>query len=428
MVFLPKTRQNSEVALFFDKDMPRKELFLLLTLSTVNLMHIVDFMIMMPLGDQLMHHFAVGPQAFSMLVSAYTLSAFVSGLLGTLWLDHFDRKTALLILYVGFLFGTLACAFAPTYGLLLAARVLTGAFGGIIASLVLAIVGDVIPEERRGHAMGVITASFSLASIAGVPLGLLLAASYSWHAPFWMLGLLGLPLFFFLYVQIPPMSGHLHIARMHRQPLAGFSSAWANPRQRLGLMFMFTMSVAHFMVVPFIAPTMIANVGLSQQEISYIYVVGGIASVLTGPWIGKMADRFGKGRVFTIFIFLSILPMIVITNMGKTPLLWVLIMAAFFFIISGGRYIPAQATVTGLVAQHERGRFMSLLSAVQNLATASATLLSGAIITRHSDGYLANYPTVGVLSTVFLVVTYLIYVRLGRAQTTKTTKVQAAVV
>jgi len=397
--------------------MSRKELFLLLTLSTVNLMHIVDFMIMMPLGDQLMHHFKVGPQAFSMLVSAYTLSAFVSGLIGTLWLDRFDRKTALLLLYVGFLTGTLACAIAPTYALLLAARILTGAFGGILASLVLAIVGDVIPEERRGHAMGIVTASFSLASIAGVPLGLLLAAAYSWHAPFWALGILGLPILLFLYIQIPPMSGHVQLARVHAHPLAGFANAWANPRQRLGLMFMFSLSLSHFLVVPFIAPTMISNVGLTEQEISYIYVVGGLASVLTGPIIGKMADRYGKSRIFTIFIFLSILPMLVVTNLGKTPLFWVLVLAVGFFVIAGGRYIPAQATVTGLVSTHERGRFMSLLSAVQNLPTASATLLSGAIIIRHANGHLAHYPVVGLLSTGCLVITYLIFLRLTKTTT-----------
>lgn len=392
--------------------MPRKELNVLLILATINLSNIVDFMIIMPLGDQLMRYFQIGPQAFSFLVSAYTLSAFVSGLLGTMWLDRVDRKTALLWLYIGFLVGTAGCAVAPSYLSLLFARVFTGAFGGIMGSLIFAIVGDVTPIERRGKAMGIVTAAFSIASIVGVPLGLFLASLYSWHAPFMLLVVLGLPILVLLYTQFPSLNAHLQQAGFQEHPLQGFKNAWTSPLQRNALMFMFSMILGHFMVVPFIAPAMIANVGLTEQEISYIYLVGGLASVVSSPIIGSMSDRYGKPLIFTIFLFLSIIPMLIITNLTTAPLYVVLILAAVFFVISGGRFVPAQAFVTGVVAPHERGRFMSLLSAVQHLGTSLATMVAGTILTKDAAGHLEHFPIVGLLAAALFLVTYFLFRRI----------------
>lgn len=394
--------------------MSRKELYLLITLAVVNFANIVDFMIMMPLGDQLMAYFHVGPQAFSVLVSAYTLSATVSGLLGTIWLDKMGRKKSMLLLYAGFLLGTFSCGIAPTYYSLLAARVLTGAFGGVLASLIFAIVGDVVPMERRGQAMGIVTSSFSVASILGVPLGLILAAKFSWHAPFFALVAFGLPFFAFLIWQLPPLDGHLAQGHQNTHPFVAFQNAFAQPKQRHALLFMFVMVLGHFMVIPFIAPTLIANVGLTQDELSYMYLVGGLSSVIASPIIGSMSDRFGKDKIFRIFLFLSIIPMLLITNLGQVSLMMVLILSGIFFVISGGRFIPAQAIVTGVVDPHERGRFMSLLSAMQHLGTSLATLIAGAIITKNANGHLDHYATVGLVASALFIVTYFMFLRLKK--------------
>lgn len=157
---------------------------LLFILAAIQFTHIVDFMIMMPLGPQLMRVFNISPQEFSFLVSAYTFSAGISGLLVSMIIDRFDRKVAMIISFSGFLLGTLACAVAPEYWILLASRCITGAFGGVLGSLVLAIISDAVEEKRRGKAIGTVMAAFSVASVAGVPFGLFIASKWDWHAPF----------------------------------------------------------------------------------------------------------------------------------------------------------------------------------------------------------------------------------------------------
>jgi predicted MFS family arabinose efflux permease len=165
----------------------KKEKILLFILASIQFTSIMDFMIMMPLGPQLMRIFQINPQEFGFLVSAYTFAAGFSSFIGVFWIDNFDRKKALMNMYLGFLLGTLACALSPTYTILVLSRILTGLFGGLLMALVFSIIGDVIEEKRRGTAMGYVSTSFSLASVLGVPFGLFIASFWNWHAPFFFL-------------------------------------------------------------------------------------------------------------------------------------------------------------------------------------------------------------------------------------------------
>jgi MFS transporter, DHA1 family, inner membrane transport protein len=168
-----------------------REWLLLLVLAAVQFTHIVDFMIIMPLGPTYNREMGLRPDEFGHVVAAYTISAGIAALFASRLLDRFGRKAALLCLYSGFIAGTFLCAIAPNYIMLLVARTVAGAFGGVAAAVVLAIVGDAFPDARRGAATGVIMSAFSVASIAGVPFGLKLEEWYSWHAPFVALAGLG---------------------------------------------------------------------------------------------------------------------------------------------------------------------------------------------------------------------------------------------
>ena len=132
----------------------RRERLLLLMLASVQFTSIVDFMVVMPLGPQLMRSLEITPAQFGLIVSSYTIAAGLAGLTASSVLDRFGRKSAFLTLYGGFLIGTLLCGLSWSYGTLLAARVVTGAFGGILGGMSLAIVGDVFPEERGGGRPG----------------------------------------------------------------------------------------------------------------------------------------------------------------------------------------------------------------------------------------------------------------------------------
>jgi predicted MFS family arabinose efflux permease len=147
--------------------MPPAEKRLLYILAGIQVTHIVDFMIMMPVGPMLTRELGITTDQFGLLVSSYSLSAAVSGLLCAMFIDRFERKRALLVLYALFALATLSCALAPGYVGLLTARALAGAFGGVMGALIATVIGDQIPPERRGRAGGYMAASFAISTIAG---------------------------------------------------------------------------------------------------------------------------------------------------------------------------------------------------------------------------------------------------------------------
>ncbi|HEV7230318.1 MAG TPA: MFS transporter [Bacteroidia bacterium] len=391
----------------------QKEKILLYTLAIIQFTNIVDFMIMMPLGQQLMRVLHIDAQHFGFLVAAYTLSAFFSGLLGSIWLDRFDRKTSMLILYTGFVAGTFACALAQSYELLLAARIFTGAFGGLMGASVNSMVGDAVPAERRGQAMGIVMTAFSIASIAGVPFAVYLAAVFDWHAPFFMVGGFGVLMLFVIRFAIPSMRGHLlKEGEVREGPLKGFAVTFSNPNQRSALLFIFVMMLGHFMVVPFISPYMVSNVGFTEKQLAFIYLVGGSFTFFTSPLIGKLADKHGKHKVFFIFLLLSIIPILLITHMPATSLVLALSVTAMFFVCSNGRMVPANALMTSAVDAKHRGRFLSLNSAVIHLATSCGSLIGGLIVFRDTTGHFQNYDKVGYITVASCLISLYLITRI----------------
>lgn len=379
----------------------QKEKAILWTLAAINFIHIVDFMILMPLGPQLMRIFDIGPSEFSLLVSSYTFSAGVSSFFGAFFLDRFDRKKILIWVYVGFTIGTLGCALSPSYGVLLAARVLSGVFGGLTSALILAIIGDVVPNERRGRAMGLVMAAFSFASVMGVPLGLFFASLSNWHTPFFILTGLAVLSFGMIFKFIPPLREHLEKESKKPHPLQLISRVTKDGNQMRAIALSVMMMFGQFMIIPFLSPYNVANVGFSEIQLTYIYIAGGAFTIFTSPWVGKLSDRHGKLKIFTIFMVLNLIPIGIITHLGITPIPLVLLVTTMFFITSNGRYVPAAAIVTGTARPENRGSFLSFNSAVQQIAAGLASLGAGLIIGENELGQLTNFNIVGYLAICF---------------------------
>ncbi|MCS6968551.1 MAG: MFS transporter [Cytophagales bacterium] len=375
---------------------PRLTVFLL---ATVNFTHIMDFMIIMPLGDILMRYFRIQPQQFSMIVSAYTLAAGIAGFLGAFIIDYFDRKKFLLLLYSGFLVGTLACGLAASYLQMLLARALTGAFGGVIGSLVMAIVSDLYPWEQRGRAMGLLSASFSVASVFGVPFGLFMADQLSWPAPFLFLSALGAALMAVLWNVLPPMKAHLNTRKAHFSPLEVIQKIFSDRNQVLGLALSFSLILSQMIMIPFITPYMIRNVGLSQSQIPLIYFFGGIATIFSAQVVGRLTDKIGVRKVFTTGVLLSYIPIITITNLPPVPVHVALIATTAFFIFINSRMVPAHTMISGVASRENRGSFMSFNSSAMQIASAVAAFLSGLIVHEGSNGgLLEGFYLVGIAS------------------------------
>lgn len=378
------------------------ERLLLVILACVNFTHIMDFMIMMPLGPQLMKLFQITPKEFGFAVSAYSLTAGISGFAAAFFVDRFDRQKVLLFAYTGFVIGTFSCALAPTYELLVLARVLAGLFGGMIGAQVLSIVGDTFPYQRRAEAMGVVMTAFSLASVIGVPTGLWLAARFSWHAPFLAVGGLGLLVIGLIAVLVPSMASHINQEGPRRNPLYVLTDILHTPNQLRALALSVTLMMGHFAIIPYIAPSLVGNAGYSQDNIFLIYLVGGLCTIFFSPWVGKLADRYGKYRIFVLFAVSSVIPVWLITHLQPSPLWVILIIAALFFVFSNGRTIPMQTIVSGVVTPSQRGGFMSINSSVQQLATGLAAYIGGAIIYKTADEHIHRYEWVGGFSIALI--------------------------
>ena len=368
----------------------RRELWLLSTLAGIQFTNILDFMIMMPLGPQFTRIFAISDASFGLLVSAYTLAAGVSGLLAATYLDKFDRKKLLLVLYALFGLATLACGLAPDYPTLMGARVLAGIFGGVLSALAQTVVADVIPFERRGRAMSIVMTSFSVATVAGVPTGLFLAAHLSWHAPFFgIAGLVGL-LCVLAFVTLPPLNAHLQ--GTHRP------SAFTAIRQVLqdsnhlkAFAFSALLMFAGFTVIPFITIYLQTNVGWRSDQVFYVYLCGGIATLFSARLIGVLTDRRGKVTLFRVMAVLVIMPMVATTLTEGLPMWAVLIVSTLFFTCMSGRMIPGMAIIASCANPSLRGTFMALNSSVQSAAMGIAAFIGGSLISRDANHLVQNY-------------------------------------
>jgi predicted MFS family arabinose efflux permease len=373
---------------------PPGELAVLLTLAAVQFTHIVDFMILMPLGPQLMRILEIGPRQFSLLVSAYTFAAAASGFVAAFWIDRFDHKRVLLVLYGGFIVATALCGLAPNYPLLLAARIIAGTFGGVIGGLVLAIVADLVPFARRATATGIVATSFSLAAVAGVPAGLWIAAHSTWRTPFLALAAASIVVAIATSRILPPLSSHLAHA-VRRRPVAQLRAIFGEPNHLRTFAFTVVLMFAGFTVIPFIAPYNVANVGLAEIDLPIMYLAGGLATLVTSPIIGRLADRYGKKRVFGIIGVMSIAPILITTHLEPVSLSVVVACAVLFFVLVTGRFGPGMALISGSAEPQLRGSFMSFNASIQQLGAGLAALTAGLIIGRAPDGTLTHYGVVG---------------------------------
>jgi len=352
---------------------------------------------MMPLGPEFIKALDINTHQFGLLLSSYTFAAAIAGIFATYYVDRFERRQLLLSLYVCFIVATLACGLAPSYETLFIARAFAGAFGGILGSLVQTIVADSIPFERRGKALGTVMAAFSVSTVAGVPLSLFLAhhiPSLGWRAPFIFIALISTVILYLGYRNIPKISGHLdHVHEGSR--LSQIVKILIAHQHIKAFIFMAFIMMTGFSVIPYIALYLTSNVGINNAYISLIYLCGGVATLMSSRFIGHMSDKYGKVKVFRVLAVVSLIPLLVTTNLPVTPLWIVLINSTAFFILVSGRMIPAMAMVSQVVENKIRGTFMSLIGSVQMLASGIATVLAGMVVTIGSDGRMEHYNWVG---------------------------------
>jgi predicted MFS family arabinose efflux permease len=361
----------------------------------------------------LMPALQITPSQFGLAVSAYALSAGISAIVAAGFADRFDRKSLLLFFYAGFIVGTLLCAIAPTFHFLLFARIVTGIFGGVIGSVVLAITADLFPLQMRGRVMGVVQMAFAASQILGLPIGLYLANNWGWHAPFIMIVAVSVVVFGVIAVYLKPVDAHLKLPT-EKNPFLHLWSTLINPRYMLAFALTGLATLGGYMLMPFGSAYTVHNLGIDLEKLPILYLVTGASAIAVGPLVGRASDAHGK---FNVFLFGAILTMVMVaiyTNLGTTPLPWVLAVNVLLFVGIFARMIPTQALISAIPDPGSRGAFMAVNSSLQQISGGVASVLAGLIVAQRSDGRLEHFDRLGLILITTVLVTMAMMYRIHR--------------
>ncbi|KIC96277.1 MFS transporter [Flavihumibacter solisilvae] len=390
--------------------MTRYQKFVIFILAVTQFTVILDFMVMSPLGDLLMKSLKLKPQDFGFAVSAYAFSAGISGLLTAGFADKFDRKKLLLFFYSGFIVGTVFCGLAQSYPALVAARIITGLFGGVIGSISMAIITDLFSLQQRGRVMGFVQMGFGASQVLGIPIGLYLANAWGWEAPFWMVAALAVVVATLIGFGLKPVISHLAVQH-DRSPIIHLVHTISNRHYRIGFTATALLSIGGFMMMPFGSAYSVNNLGISQQELPELFMIAGISSLVVMPLVGRLSDKIDK---FKLFAFASVWMMVMVGIYTNLPPISFWIVVTFNVLMMIGimsRMVPSTALVSAIPEMQDRGAFMSINSSLQQIAGGVAAAVAGMIVAQ-KDQYspLEHYNTVGyVVMTITLVSIFLIF-------------------
>ena len=381
------------------------EKLIIIVLFFVQFTHMVDFVVMMPLGPKLVRSFALTSNEFSYVISSYAFAAAVMGIVSSFFVDNYDRKKVLVFFYTGFLVANIFCALSVNYIMLIASRILAGGFGGVLAGLTFSIIGDVVPEIRRGKATGIVMSAFGTASVVGIPLGLYLADHFDWHSPFWLISALSLLVIGVTVVKMPSITGHIKLQRFKKvEEFQKIINLFKDKNCRSSFVLSCAYIMSGFLVIPFVSQFLVKNVKIEEKDLSLVYFFGGLFTFFTSRYIGTLSDRYGKHKMVYILGSLSLIPIFALTNLTAMPLVYVLIVNTVFFILISGRFVPVMAIITSSVKREHRGAFMGINSSLQQMAMGLASVLAGYVIHYNAVGEIESFHIVGYLSMLMTVI------------------------
>ncbi|RQO76467.1 MFS transporter [Pedobacter sp. KBW01] len=374
---------------------------------------ILDFMVMSPLGDILMKSLNLKPANFGIAVSAYAFSAGISGLLTAGFADKFDRKKLLLFFYIGFIIGTICCGLAHTYVLLVAARIITGLFGGVIGSISMAIITDIFSLQQRGRVMGFIQIGFGASQVLGIPIGLYLADIWGWEAPFWMIAALSIGIALIIAAKLRPLTQHL-LVQTDKSAIKHLLHTVAKADYRIGFTATALLSIGGFMMMPFGSAFAVNNLKLTPQQLPLLFMVSGICALIIMPLVGKLSDKIDKFKIFAAASIWMMIMCVVYTSLGPTPFYLVIFYNILMMMGVMSRMIPSSALTSAIPDMADRGAFMSINSSLQQIAGGVAAGVAGLIVTQPNKGApLQNYNVVGYLIVIISVIGILLMSRVS---------------
>ncbi|MBA4168718.1 MAG: MFS transporter [Chitinophagaceae bacterium] len=356
---------------------------------------ILDFMVMSPLGDMMMKSLDLKPSNFGIAVSAYAFSAGISGLLTAGFADRFDRKKLLLFFYTGFIAGSIFCGLAHSYHALVAARIITGLFGGVIGSISMAIITDLFSLQQRGRVMGFVQMGFGASQVLGIPIGLYLANAWGWEAPFMMVAGLAILIAAFIVFRLKPVTAHLAMQN-DKSVFSHLLHTVENRNYRIGFASTALLSIGGFMMMPFGTAFAINNLHVTATQLPILYMIAGVSTLIIMPIVGRLSDRIDKFRLFTVASIWMMIVCVLYTNLSVTPFWEVILFNIAMMMGIMSRMIPSSALTSAVPEMKDRGAFMSINASLQQIAGGVAAAMAGVIVTQ-KDRYspLEHYNTIG---------------------------------
>jgi predicted MFS family arabinose efflux permease len=380
------------------------------TLFTV----VLDFMVMSPLGDMMMKSLKINASQFGVAVSAYAFSAGTSGLLTAGFADKFDRKKLLLFFYIGFILGTLFCAFAPNFNLLIMARIITGIFGGVIGSISMAIVTDIFSLQQRGKVMGFLQMGFGVSQVLGIPIGIYFANAMGWHMPFLWIAFMAATFALAIFIKMKPITEHLSLQKKD-SAFQHLINTVAQRNYRIGFLSTALLSIGGFMMMPFGSAFAINNLKITNNQLPFLFMVTGLSTLIIMPVIGKLSDKFNKFKMFAFCTLVAIIIINIYAHFKVTPFYLVLITNVFMMLFIMSRMIPSQALTSAIPNAADRGAFMSVNSSLQQMAGGFGAVIAGLIIVQKDNfSPLQNYDYLAMLASFFMLLTIVFMYRVSK--------------
>ncbi|MFH6936752.1 MFS transporter [Flavobacterium sp. FlaQc-30] len=375
---------------------------------------VLDFMVMSPLGDIMMKTLKITASQFGIAVSAYAFSAGISGLLTAGFADKFDRKKLLLFFYIGFTIGTVFCAIAPSFILLVAARIFTGIFGGVIGSISMAIVADLFSLQQRGKVMGFIQMGFGVSQVLGIPIGLYIANAWGWHVPFLWIAAMAAIITLVLSFKLQPIVEHLSL-KQEKTPIQHLWHTISKPHYQVGFLSTALLSIGGFMMMPFGSAFAINNLKVTNDELPLLFMITGVATLITMPIAGKLSDKFSKFKLFAFATLFAIIVMNVYAHFAATPFWIVLVTNILMMMAIMSRMVPSTTLTSAIPEPQDRGAFMSINSSLQQMAGGFGAMIAGLIIVQ-KDNYapLEHYDTLAMVASVIMLISIYLVSRVSK--------------
>ncbi|GIL40635.1 MFS transporter [Rhodospirillales bacterium TMPK1] len=365
----------------------------------------LDFMMVLPLGPDFATALGIPTSHLGYVGGAYTAAGFIAGLIGAVLLDRFDRRQALAVAIGGLVIATALGGFAVDLPTMLGARILAGFFGGPATAIALAIIADSVPPQRRGRAMGMVSASFAVASTIGIPLALELATLGGWRMPFFAVATFGAVVAMLVVWAMPPQRAHLQTgdAASRAVSLADFGRLLSKPMARIAMLLVGLAMITGFMLIPNFSAWIQFNRGFPREQIGVLYMLGGVVGFFVTRYAGIGVDRFGGTAIALTAAIVNIFAIWAVFLATNLPVsLYVLF--PLFMGANASRFVVVSTVTSKVPDAPERARFMSMTSSVQALSSSCAAFVASAVLIELPGGALGGMPPIATAAIALILV------------------------